>query len=256
MTTKIITIANQKGGVGKTTTALSLAHGLARAGKQTLLIDLDPQGQSAVSLGMPQAPGAYYLLMMQPGGPVDFVRQQVRPTGRENLWIIPGDTTTNAAQTVINAEQRGLDCIRQAVDPFTRNGLQYILFDTAPSVGGIQERAIFAADLVIVPTACEFLALDGLKKITEMMQKMRAEKGWQGTLAGVLPTFYDTQTRESRASYADMQQGFNGRVLTPIHRATVLRECAAEGLTIFEKGARSRAAQEYGQVVKALLQTK
>ena len=100
MKTKIITIANQKGGVGKTTTVINLAHGLTRRGKSALIVDLDPQGQCATSLGMKPEEGAYYLLTMglKPQE-TRFIKQFVRDTGRENLWLIPGDQTTNAAQT-------------------------------------------------------------------------------------------------------------------------------------------------------------
>jgi chromosome partitioning protein len=105
MATKVICIANQKGGVGKTTTAVTLAHGLARKGKQVLLIDLDPQGQSATALGLRPEPGAFYLLTMGDSSQESaFVRQWLRETGRENLHLIAGDQQTMAAQTVLNAQ--------------------------------------------------------------------------------------------------------------------------------------------------------
>src|SRR5512133_1516490 len=113
MTTKVICIANQKGGVGKTTTAVSLAHGLARKGKQVLLIDLDPQGQSATALGLPPEAGAFYLLTMGHSlSETTVIRQWLRDTGRENLALVPGDQQTMAAQTVLNAQDRPVSCIR------------------------------------------------------------------------------------------------------------------------------------------------
>ena len=98
--TRIITIANQKGGVGKSTTAANLGHGLARMGKPVLLLDFDPQGNLASSLMVPQEMGTYYLLTMGQRTEQEktFVKQQVRPSGRENLWIIPGNRDTVAAQ--------------------------------------------------------------------------------------------------------------------------------------------------------------
>lgn len=94
--TTVITVANQKGGVGKTTTAVSLAHGLALRGKEVLLIDLDPQGQCATALGLRPEPGTFYLLVApRQDGTIETARQWVRNTGRKNLWLIPGDTTTS-----------------------------------------------------------------------------------------------------------------------------------------------------------------
>jgi len=260
MKAKVICVTNQKGGVGKTTTAVSLAHGLARKGKTVLLIDMDPQGQVATALGMNPAAGAFYLLTMgRTPQEMNFVQQWIRQTGRENLWIIAGSQETMAAQTVMNAQNKLVSHIREAITPLmvkslaNSKGFDYLIFDTAPSVGGIQERAIWAADLVLVPTATEYLSVDGVKKVSETMLILQREKAWKGSLLGVLPTFFDEQTRESASAMDDLQQGFRDRVFPPVHRATLLRECAAEGVTIFEKDARCRAAEEYRRVIDLVL---
>ena len=258
--TTVVAVCNQKGGVGKTTTAVSLAHGLALRGKEVLLIDLDPQGQSAVSLGMKAEPGAYYLLTPPPGGVIS-VKQWIRKC-REHLWLIPGDISTNASQAQLNAEGKPLSHIFTQIKQFIGNGmgLDYIVFDTAPSVGGIQERAIWASDLVLVPTATEFLAADGVRKIYEAMAKLKNEQGWPGRILGILPTFYDEQTRESRTQLDEYRKIFNELVLSPIHRATILRECPGEGRTIFEietvSEAAQRAVQEYQAVVAHVLKAR
>ena len=251
MPTKVICIANQKGGVGKTTTAVSLAHGLALKGKQVLLIDLDPQGQSATALGRSPEPGVFYLLTMGTSPQeTTFVQSWVRSSGREGLYLYPGDQQTMAAQTVLNAQNQPISSIRAAVKRFFKEGLHYIIFDTAPSVGGIQERAVWASDLVIVPTATEFLSAEGVGKVMRMMSILQQKKRWGGALLGILPTFYDEQTRESKITMESLQERFGESLLTPIHRATILRECAASGQTIFETDPDSRAAAEYQALVQ------
>ena len=255
MTAKIITIANQKGGVGKTTTVINLGHGLAMLGKSVLVVDLDPQGQCATSLGMKPEEGAYYLLTMgMKPQETQFIKQYVRNTGRENLWLIPGDQTTNAAQTVINAREHPVSWIRDVLSRFSNNGhLDYIIIDTAPSVGGVQERALWAADLAVIPSSTEYLATDGVKKITRTLVALQREKSWQGALIGVLPTMYRERLNEHKASIAELNKGFPGKVLAPIHRATTLSECPGEARTIFEKDPDSRSAQEYNGFVKEVL---
>ena len=254
MSTKVICIANQKGGVGKTTTAVSLAHGLTQKGKRVLLIDLDPQGQSATALGRNPEPGVFYLLTMGTTAPeTTFVQSWIRSSGRQGLYLLPGNQQTMAAQTVLNAQNQPISSIRNSISRFFKDGLHYILFDTAPSVGGIQERAVWAADLVIVPTATEFLSADGVSQVMKMMSVLREKKNWRGNLLGILPTFFDEQTRESKATMDLLREKFQNGVLSPIHRATILRECAAAGLTVFEADALCRAAKEYQALTQLVM---
>jgi chromosome partitioning protein len=248
MPAKIIVVANQKGGVGKTTTAVSISHALALRERRVLLVDFDPQGQCAISLAVNPEPGVFNVLV----NPRSDIHQWIRETGRAGLDLIPGDRSTATAQIVINAENRPINSIRQIFRELSRE-YDYLVFDTAPSVGGIQERAVFAADLVLIPTATEFLSMDGLAQMMEMLTALRTISQWAGELLGILPTFYDEQTSESSRSLSELRESFGDGILSPIHRATVLRECAAEGKTIFETAPASRASREYEEFGRVLI---
>lgn len=245
--TSLIVVTNQKGGVGKTTTAIHLAHGLSLSGKRVLLMDFDPQGQAAIALGLEAEPGIFNLL-------INGIAE-VRQTRRKDLHIIPGNNTTAAAQIQLNAELRPLSHIRDVIKKLRlARYYDYMVMDTAPSAGGMQERAIFASDHVLLPTATDFLSSDGLVRGYEMISQLHTERQWKGSLLGILPTFHDEISRESRAHLAALKKNFPRSVLSPIHHATILRECAAEGVTIFEKDPRSRAGREYSRLIKVALQ--
>ena len=246
MTTKVICIANQKGGVGSTTTAVSLAHSLSHKGRRTLLIDLDPLGQCTTALGLNPESGAFHLLTMGTSPQENtFVESRMRFSGRHGLYLLPGDLQTLVAQTVLNAQGKPISIIRQSIQRFFKEGLHYIIFDTAPGVSKIQERAIWASDLVIVPTATEFLSADGVSQMLLMLGNIQEKKNWRGNLLGILPTFHDEQTNEGKATMDSLHERFGDSLLPSIHRASLLRECAAEGRTIFEVDPLCRAAKEY-----------
>lgn len=265
--TKIITIVNQKGGVGKTTTTVNLGHGLALAGKNVLLIDLDPQAQVASALSCPQDSGTYYLLTMGRQSPteVQFVKSLVRATGRTNLWYIPGSIETVRAQNDVanRTPPAAISHIREMLDTFTQNGLDYLVIDTSPSIGGLQERALWAADLVVLPTNMDYLSNEGIAKVIGDLKALVNGKHWNGKLLGILPTFYDERTRADQDSMAQLETAFPGQVLPPIHQSTVFAGASAEGLTIFEFAEAhqsnryaQRARDEYQALVKATLKAR
>jgi chromosome partitioning protein len=129
----------------------------------------------------------------------------------------------------------------------------FLLFDTSPSVGFLQGAALWVSDYLIIPSAVDFLSLEGVSKVTDTLTEIRASIGWTGKLAGIQPTFYDA-TKESKTILADMGEKFGKEtILAPIHRAVVLRECAAYGQTIFELDQNSRAAAEYSGLVNHVL---
>jgi chromosome partitioning protein len=248
MATKIITVANQKGGVAKTTTCATIAHGLAIEGKEVLVIDIDPQGQCSTLLGMRQEPGTFNLLVAKL--PYKAV---IRFTGRDYLWLIPGNAETSTAQAVMAVQRAPINAFREVLKPVLSSGFDYVIIDTAPSVGDLQAQALWAADYVLIPSACEFASAEGVFKLVNTLLGLMEEYHWTGELLGVLPTFYDDQTRESQASKKNLDEHFTDAVLSPIHRATVLRECMALGQTIFEIDRDCRAAEEYRALVNHIL---
>ena len=244
----IITVANQKGGVGKTTTAVHLAHGLVLKGHKVLLVDLDPQGQCATILGLKQEPGAFNLLVSEL--PYNEV---IRLTDRPNLYVILGDKKTGTAQTVLSVQRSPIAYTNNKLRvPAQQDGIRYIILDTSPSVGELQEQALYAADAVLIPCTVDYMASDGVYNIEQTLKRLRAEFDWKGGTIGILPTFYDDVTRESKATLQDLKKQFGELVLNPIHRATILRECAVEGKTIFELDPRSRAARQYQNLVDTI----
>ena len=128
--------------------------------------------------------------------------------------------------------------------------LHYLVLDTAPSAGGLQENALFAADVLIIPSAVDHLSLEGVAEILRTLSALRRPSP---PLVRILPTFYDEVTRESKANLGRLREAFGEGVLEPVHRAAVLRECPAVGATIFEHGPESRAAREYAAVVWGVL---
>lgn len=242
-----ICFVNQKGGVGKTTSAITIAAAFAQRGKRTLLVDFDPQGQSAVALNRKPEPGVFNLLI----NPSQPVQSWLRETGHENLTLLPGDRATATAQMVLMAENRSFDAIRLALKPL-ESQFDCMIFDTAPSVGGIQERAVWAANLVVIPVATDYLAVDSLGKTLEMLAAF-TKQNWPGKLAGILPTMYDQVTTESRNAIGYLNKHYAGTLLTPIRRATILRNCIAEGLTIWQKTAPGPVAEDYRALAEILL---
>lgn len=243
-----ITIANQKGGVGKTTTAVTLAHGLARRNYNVLVIDLDPQGQCAPLLNMSQGKNVFDLLAMDTPLP-----DVALSTGRNNLWLVPGNKmtyATTAVNTVKGREPKRL--LKDAVTTEFVSGqrMHYLILDTAPTVGDLQIGALSAAEILILPCALDRLALEGVKEILDSLDNLGRN---EAPMLFVLPTFHDEVTRESRTNLNLLFETFSEAVLPPVHRATILRECAALGRTIFEHAPDSRAAGEYNLLVRRVV---
>jgi chromosome partitioning protein len=173
------------------------------------------------------------------------------------MFVILGDRKTATAQTVLEVQRTPLSFTQSRLTPAAQSDrYDYVIIDTSPSVGELQEQALWAADGVLIPCAVDYLASDGVFNIAETLKRLHDEHSWQGAILGVLPTFYDDVTRESRATLQDLKKRFGKVLLSPIHRATILRECAVEGKTIFELAPESRAARQYNDLTRFVLRWK
>jgi chromosome partitioning protein len=187
----------------------------------------------------------------QPTTP-EIINQWIRPTRRENLYLLPGNQMTAKAQRLLTIEEKPINYIKDQMPCIRRMGFDYLLFDTPPSTGGLQEMASWAADLAVIVSSLDYLSADGVSGFVDMLKILHTEKQWRGKLAGVLPTFFDEQTRTTREQMANLQSAFPNQVFTPVHRATLLREASAEGMTILEKDSKSRSAYEYEDLTRRL----
>lgn len=251
--TTVVTVSNRKGGVGKTTTAVTLAHGLALKGRKVLLVDLDPQGHVCPSLGCPVTEDARFDVHCWLAE--KMVLRDVAARARDGLWMVPGNCRTAAVERLMSVQEWPAgwlaDRLRNFRGKSTRlNGteIDLVVIDTGPSVSRLQEEALLAADLVVIPSAVDYLSSAGVVDLVHGLEEMR-QAGWHGSLLGVVPTFYDEVTTESRVNLAQLRKAFGGLVVAPVHRATVLRTCSAEGRTIWEVEPKGRPAVEYADLV-------
>lgn len=220
--TVTIAITNQKGGVGKTTAAIALGHGLARAGFSTVLVDLDAQGNAAASLGRRPSPGVQRLLTG--ATPAADLCTEVRP----NFYLLPGDPTTADLKQQLAAAPPGI--LRDLLDDLA---VDFLIIDTGPSRDVLHTLVYHAADRLVIPTTLDFLGLVGVTQQFESLAGLR-RNGRRLEVAGILPTFWDATTNESELNLRTLVETFGELVTPAIPRTTRLREAPARGLTAWE----------------------
>ena len=232
----ILTIANQKGGVGKTTTAVTIAHGLAIAGWKTLLVDLDPQGHVAFSLGLPKSPGFYRLIVDEE--PIE----KVAIRARGNLEIIPGDKRTEKAKRTIVVSNFPMETITRDLK---HAEYEVVILDLAPSLDVLHVSALMASDWVLIPTKLEAMAVDGVNEVLRSMAEV-AERGHRLGYS-ILPTFFDRTTRETVVQLNSLVETFKEHVWPPIPQDTKAREAPAYGKTLWEYCPHSTVVTGFGE---------
>jgi chromosome partitioning protein len=245
---KVYAFANQKGGVGKTTTAINLAACLAEAGERALVVDLDPQANATSGLGMRANGASTYDLL--DGAPL---AELAKPTRFANLFLVPSKPELAGAAVELSQRSDGdrylADALRHADD------FDFVLLDCPPSLGPLTVNALAASDRVIVPVQTEYYALEGLAQLVQSINLIKARLNPGLTIAGVLLTMADTRTRLSADVEAEVRRHFGDLVFTAvIPRSVRLAEAPSHGLPVTHYDRRSRGAEAYWKVAMELVE--
>jgi chromosome partitioning protein len=250
--TRIYAIANQKGGVGKTTTAVNLSAYLALSGKRVLLLDLDPQCNASSSLGIDKGKvvsSSYEVLL----GSVTPAKATLK-NAKLNLSIVPASPALAAAEIELVGELAREYRLRQALGA-EMDKFDYILIDCPPSLGLLTVNALTAANGVLIPVQCEYLALEGLSQLTRTVQLVRQRLNPQLDIRGLVMTMYDTRTALAQQVVAEVEKFFTGKVFkTKIPRNVRLSEAPSHGVPIIAYAPSSPGSQAYRALAQELIE--
>lgn len=244
---KIIAVTNQKGGVGKTTSAVNISAGLALMGRKVLLVDIDPQGNSSSGFGVEAAPNKSVYDVLMGNATVKEARVKTK-------WcdVLPTDNNLAGAEIELVATEGREYILKNALDK-VRNEYDYIFIDCPPSLALLTLNALVACDTVLVPMQCEYYALEGLSQLTHTIRTVKRSMNRDIDFEGILLTMYDGRTNLTIQVAEEIKKFFGPKVYkTVIPRNVRLSEAPSHGLPIFAYDRLSRGAESYGNVCKEI----
>lgn len=247
---KIYVFVNQKGGVGKTTSAINIGAYLAQSGKKVLLVDFDSQGNMSSGVGVSkEKPTVYELMAGQVTG-----EAAVRKTSVENLYAIPASIDlSGAAIELVDQEERDF-FLKKSLEPL-KNSFDYILIDCPPSLGILTLNGLAAADAVLIPMQCEYFALEGISLLLQTVKKVQKTINPNLTIGGIFFTMYDSRTRLAQDVVLQVKSYFNEAVFnTIIPRNVRLSEAPSHGLPICKYDPSCQGARSYESLAKEVMQ--
>ncbi|MEM6702632.1 MAG: ParA family protein [Acidobacteriota bacterium] len=246
---KTLALANQKGGVGKTTTAINLGAALGALEKRVLVVDCDPQGNASRGLGCSgEAPNLYDVLVGEAAP-----RDVVKATGFPFLDVLPTDRDLVALEVELAGEADWQPALRRALEPVL-SAYDFVLIDCPPSLGHLTIMALTAAEGLLVPLQCEYFALEGISELMATLERVRESVNPQLKIAGIVFTMFDHRTNLARDVVAETREHFGARVCdTIIPRNVRLAEAPSHGMPILQYDIKSRGAQAYLELATEVL---